>query len=46
MLEVHAGRIGAGVVGADNFDGAAIAGAVLLDNNDAVVGLLARSYTR
>ncbi len=46
VLQVHAGGIGAGIVGADDFDGPAVAGAIFLNNNDAVVGLLARSNAR
>ena len=46
VLQIHGGRSGAGVVGTYDFHGAAIAGAVLFDDNDAVVGLLARSNTR
>ncbi len=46
VLQVHAGRIGAGIVGANNFYRTAITGTVFFNNNDAVVGLLARSNTR
>ena len=35
-----------GIVGADDFDGAAVAGAILLDDNDAIVRLLTRSNAR
>src|SRR5579872_1257810 len=45
-LEIHAGRVGARIVGAHHLDGAAVAGAILLDNNDAVVRLLAGAYAR
>jgi hypothetical protein len=39
-LEIDAGGVGARVVSADDLNGAAVAGAVLLDNDDAIVGLL------
>ena len=45
-LKVYAGGVGAGVVGADNFDRAAVAGAVLFNYNDAIVGLLSCSNAR
>ena len=45
-LEVDGGGVGAGVVGADNFDRTAIAGTVFFNNNDAVVGLFTRSNAR
>src|ERR1700742_909048 len=45
-LEVDAGRAGAWVVGAHDLDRAAVAGAVLFDNNDAVVRLLAGANAR
>ena len=37
---------GAGIVDAYDLDGAAVAGAILFDDNDAVVGLLACAYAR
>src|ERR1700691_1180346 len=46
MLQVHAGRVSAGIVGAHNLDGAAIAGAVLLNHDNAVIRLLAGAETR
>ena len=46
MLQVDGGGVGAGVVGADDFDGAAIAGAVLFDDHDTVVGLLGGANAR
>ncbi len=46
VLEVDGGRLGAGIVGADDFNGAAVAGAVFLDDDDAVVGLLAGAEAR
>ena len=45
-LEVDRGRSGAGIVDADHLDGAAVAGAVLFNDNDAIVGLLACAYAR
>ena len=45
-FEVDGGGLGAGVVGAYDFDRTAVAGAVLFDNNDAVVGLFAGAYAR
>ena len=45
-LQVNGRGVGAGVVGSDNFDRTAVAGAVLFNHNDAVVGLFARSNTR
>jgi hypothetical protein len=45
-LQLDGGGVGAGVIGAHHFDGAAVAGAVLLNDNDAIVGLLARSNAR
>ena len=45
-LEVDGGWLGAGVVGAYDFDGAAVAGAVFFNHNNAVVGLLAGAYAR
>ena len=46
MLQVDAGGVSAGIVGAHNFDGAAIAGAVLLNHDNAVIRLLAGAETR
>jgi hypothetical protein len=46
MLEQDTGRVGTGIVGSDNLDGAAVAGAVLLNDNDAIVGLLAGANAR
>src|SRR5208282_4563578 len=46
VLQVDRGRVGAGVVGADHLDGTAVAGAVLLDDHDTVVGLLAGAKSR
>ena len=45
-LEVNGGGLGAGVIGADHFDRAAIAGAILFDDNDAIVGLLTGANAR
>ena len=45
-LEVDAGGVGTGIVGSHNLDRTAIAGAVLLNYNDAVVRLLAGAYAR
>jgi len=45
-LEANRCRFRTRVVGTNHFDGAAIAGAVLFDHNDAVVGLLTRSNAR
>jgi hypothetical protein len=45
-LEGDGRGVRAGIVGSDDFDRAAIAGAVLFDHNDAVVGLLPRSNAR
>ena len=45
-LEFERGGRGAGVVGADDLDGAAVAGAIFFDNNDALVGLLASANAR
>ena len=42
-LEVDGRGVGAGVVGPDDFDGTAIAGAILFNDNDTVVGLLGGS---
>ncbi len=46
MLEIDAGGVGTRIVGAYNFNGAAIASAVLFYHNDAVVGLFAGSNAR
>src|ERR1700722_17082487 len=46
VLQVHGHGVGAGIVGADHLDGAAIAGAILFDAHNAVVGLLAGAKTR
>jgi hypothetical protein len=46
VLEFDGGRLGAGIIGAYNFNGAAVAGAILLDDDDAVVGLLAGANAR
>ena len=43
-LEVEVGRSGAGIVGADDLNSTAIAGAVLLDDDDAVEGLFTRTH--
>ena len=45
-LEQDGGRSGARVVGSDDLDGTAVAGAVFLNDDNAVVGLLARSNAR
>ena len=45
-LQVYGRGIGAGIIGANNFNRTTVACAVLLDNNDAVVGLLTRSNAR
>jgi len=45
-LEVNGSGFGAGVVGTDHFDRAAIAGAIFFDDNDAVVGLLTGANAR
>ena len=45
-LEVDRSGAGAGIVGADHFDGASVAGAVLFNDNDAIVGLLTRANAR
>ena len=45
-LEVHGGGLGTGIVGADHFDRTAVAGAILLDNDDAIVGLLTGANAR
>ena len=42
-LEVEVGRGGAGIVGTDDLNSTAIAGAVFLDHDDTVIRLLARS---
>jgi hypothetical protein len=46
VLELDGGRVGAGVVGSHYLNGAAIAGAVLFDDHDAVVRLLAGANAR
>jgi hypothetical protein len=45
-LEIKRGGRGARIVGANDFDGAAVARAILLDDNDSVVGLLAGANAR
>ncbi len=45
-LVIDGRRVGAGVIGAYNFDRTAVAGAILFDNNDAIVGLFARADAR
>ena len=45
-LQVDRGWVGAGVVGADYFDGTAIAGAVFLNDHDTVMRLLAGARWR
>ena len=45
-LEVDGGGGGAGIVDTDDFNGAAVAGAILFNDNDAVVGLLASANAR
>ena len=45
-LEQDGGGVGAGIVGADYFDGAAVAGAVLFNDDYAIVGLLAGAKAR
>jgi hypothetical protein len=40
-LEGDGGGLGAGVVGTNHFDGATVTGAVLFDDDDTIVGLLA-----
>jgi len=45
-LEVDGGGLGAGIVGTHDFNGTAIAGAILLDDNDAVMGLLTGANAR
>jgi hypothetical protein len=45
-LEGDRGGCGARVVGANDFDGAAVAGSILLYDNDAVVGLLGGANAR
>ena len=37
---------GSGIVGADDLDGATVAGTIFFNDNDAVVGLLACAYAR
>ena len=45
-LEVNRSGLGPGIIGADHFDRAAIAGAILFDDNDAIVGLLTGANAR
>ena len=45
-LELDRSGVGAGVVGADDFNGTTVARAILLNDNDAVMGLLAGAYAR
>jgi hypothetical protein len=45
-LEFDAGGVGAGIVSTNHLDRTAIAGAVLLDDNDAVMGLLTGANAR
>jgi hypothetical protein len=45
-LQIDCRWVGAGIVCAHYFNGPAIAGAILFDNNDAIVGLLTRSNAR
>ena len=45
-LEVDGSGLSAGVIGADHLDRAAIAGAILFDDNDAIVGLLTGANAR
>lgn len=45
-LEVNGGGLGAGVVGTDNFDRTAVAGAIFFDDNDAIMGLLTGANAR
>lgn len=46
MLEIDCGGAGARIIGTDNFNGAAVPGAVLFDHYDAVIRLFAGAYTR
>ena len=46
VLQVDRGRVGAGIVGADDLNGAAVAGAVFFDNHDPVIGLLGGANAR
>ena len=46
VLELDRSRAGAGVIGSHHLDGATIAGAVLLDDDYAVIGLLAGANAR
>ncbi len=41
VLEIDRGGAGARIIGANNFDGAAVAGAVLFDDDNPIIGLLA-----
>jgi hypothetical protein len=45
-LNIDAGGVGAGIVGAHYFDRAAVTSAVLFDNNDAIMGLLTGANAR
>jgi len=45
-LEFYAGWVGTGVVGTDHFNGTTVAGAVFLDNNNTIMGLLAGANAR
>jgi len=45
-LELDACWVGAGIVGSYHFDGTAVAGAIFLNNDNAVVGLLTRANAR
>jgi hypothetical protein len=46
MVDDDRGGFRAGVIVADNFDGAAIPGAILFDNNNAVGGRFFRAEPR
>src|SRR6185437_4282235 len=46
VLQVHRGRVRPRIVSADDLDGTAVAGAVLLNDHDTVVGLLFGANTR
>jgi len=46
VLQINRGRVGAGIVGADDLDRTAIAGAVLLNNHDTIIGLLGGANAR
>jgi hypothetical protein len=45
-LQVNGRRVRAWIVGANHLDRTAIAGAILFNHNDAIVGLLTRSNAR